>query len=278
MATAQTPSSAAAAAANSPTLLILAGKRDGKLDPLAEKAGVSHKCRVPIQGKPLLQWVLEAAGEAWPDNLIIISIHDPEVIADLPAVVALKKAGRLTICEAQAGIVESVEAAVAESGNRFPLLITTGDNVLATPESLREIHDHGIATGSGAVLAVARREDILAAHPEGQRKFYEFRDVAIANCNAYWLGNAHAMRAAEAFRQGGQFIKTRGRIAQAFGILNLIRFKLGWWSLDQIMGTLSRRFGVKITAHVYDDGAYAVDVDNQRTYDVCEELLAKRKL
>jgi molybdopterin-guanine dinucleotide biosynthesis protein A len=50
-----------------PTILILAGKRDGTLDPLAERAGVSHKCRVPIMGKPLLQWVVEAVGPAFPD-------------------------------------------------------------------------------------------------------------------------------------------------------------------------------------------------------------------
>lgn len=261
-----------------PTLLILAGKREGKLDPLAENAGVSHKCRVPIHGKPLLQWVLEAASEAWADNPILISIHDPDVIADLPAVIALKQAGRLTICAAKQGIVESVEAAVAETGNRFPLLITTGDNVLATPESLRALHDHGIASGSGAALALARREDILAAHSEAQRRFYEFSDAAIANCNTYWLGGPDAMRAAEAFRQGGQFIKTRGRIAKAFGLINLIRFKLGWWRLDQMLAALSRRFGVKTTAHIYKDGAYAVDVDNQRTYNVCEILLAKRKM
>ena len=37
-----------------PTLLILAGKRDGKLDPLAEAAGVSHKAMVPIRGKALI--------------------------------------------------------------------------------------------------------------------------------------------------------------------------------------------------------------------------------
>jgi molybdopterin-guanine dinucleotide biosynthesis protein A len=78
-----------------PTILILAGKRDGKLDPLAERAGVSHKCRVPINGKPLLEWVVEAVGPAFPDAKVFISIHDPAVVADLPAVEALAKSGRL---------------------------------------------------------------------------------------------------------------------------------------------------------------------------------------
>jgi GTP:adenosylcobinamide-phosphate guanylyltransferase len=122
-----------------PTILILAGKRDGKLDPLAERAGVSHKCRVPIGGKPLLEWVVEAVGPAFPDAKVLISIHDPAVIADLPGVAALQVSGRLTLCTAQSGIVESVEHAIAEAGGNaaFPLLITTADNVLAESEYLR---------------------------------------------------------------------------------------------------------------------------------------------
>lgn len=82
----------------SPTILILAGKRDGTLDPMAAEAGVSHKCRVPICGKALVQWVLEAAIPVYPESKILISIHDPEVIADLPGVVELKSSGRLMIC------------------------------------------------------------------------------------------------------------------------------------------------------------------------------------
>lgn len=260
-----------------PTILILAGKRDGKLDPLAEAAGVSHKCRVPIRGKPLLQWVLEGVAPAYPDSPIYVSIHDAAVIADLPAVAELTAAGRLFISEARAGIVESVEAVVEESGGRFPLLITTGDNVLVTPEVVRTLHQFGMDEGAGAVLAIAEREAILAAHPEAQRRFYEFADAAISNCNAYWLRDASALRAAEAFRQGGQFIKAKGRIAKAFGLINLIRFRLGWWSVDKAMKAISRRFGVTVRACRLEDGAYAVDVDNERTYKVAELLLEQRK-
>lgn len=262
---------------HAPTILILAGKRDGRLDPLAERAGVTHKCVVPIRGKPLIQWVLEAADGAWPDGRIIVSIHDGAVIAHLLIVERLKAAGRLEIAAAGPGIVDSVEIAVGQGGDHLPMLITTGDNVLATAQSLRELHEAGMATGAGAAIAMATREAILAAHPEGQRRFYEFKDKAISNCNAYWLRDRSAMKAAEAFRGGGQFIKARGAIAKAFGIGNLIRFRLGWWTLDSILGRLSKRFGVKIVAHFYADGALAVDVDNERTYAIAETLLASRK-
>jgi GTP:adenosylcobinamide-phosphate guanylyltransferase len=261
-----------------PTILVLAGKRDGRLDPLAQKAGVSHKCRVPIQGKPLLQWVLEAVHDAWSDNAILVSIHDPKAIDDLPIVKELIAAGRMQICEARQNIVESVEEALKVADNPYPLLITTGDNVLVTPEALREIHQSAQDQNVDALFAIAKREHIKAVHDKAQRYFYEFSDLAMANCNGYWMGNDKARHAAEPFRGGGQFIKTKGAILKAFGIINLIRFRMRWWRFDQMLAVVSKRFDVKIAAHIFDDGAYAIDVDNQRTYDIAEMLLAKRKL
>lgn len=263
---------------NVPTLLVLAGKRDGRIDPLAHQAGVSHKCRVPIQGKPLLQWVLEAARDAWSDNTILVSVHEPEAVNDLPIVQELIAAGRLQICLARHTIVESVEEALNLAEKPYPLLITTGDNVLVTPQALREIHQSALDQKADALFAIAKREDIKAVHEEAQRYFYEFSDLAMANCNGYWMGNNKAQRAAEPFRGGGQFIKTKGAILKAFGIINLIRFRMRWWRFDQMLKIISKRFGVKIAAHIFADGAYAIDVDNQRTYDIAEMLLATRKL
>lgn len=260
----------------SPTILILAGKRDGKLDPLAELAGVSHKAVVPIRGKPLIEWVLEAAEQAWPDNRILVSIHDGAVIGGLPIAGRLLASGRLRVTEAREGIVESLEAAV-ESGGPWPLLITTGDNVLVTPEALRRLHDEALVADACAALSVATREQILSAHPEGQRRFYEFKDKAISNCNAYWLRDVAALKAAESFRGGGQFIKTPGAILKAFGLWNLIGFRLKWWTLERAMANLSRRFGVKVAPVLVTDGALAVDVDNERTYKIAETLLESRK-
>lgn len=263
----------------SPTLLVLAGKRDGKLDPMAADAGVTHKCRVPICGKALLQWVLEAAIPAFPDTKILISIHDPAVIADLPGVVDLQASGRLMIFQAQIGIVESVEYAAAQSGDAsWPLMITTADNVLVTAELMRDVHAEAMAGEGDAVVVLSTREAIHAAHPEGQRRFYEFSDAGVSNCNLFWLRNVQALKAAEAFRQGGQFIKTKGRIAKAFGIVNLIRFRLGRWTMATAFRAISGALKTRVVPYMTTDGAYAVDVDNPRTYAVAEILLKQRKL
>lgn len=260
---------------NPPTLLVMAGKRDGKLDPLAERAGVSHKAVVPIGGKPLIGHVLATLERAWDDAPILVSIHDPAVIAEVEEVKRLEAAGRLAIVPAEAGIVESVEAAADRA--RFPLLITTGDNVLTTPEAVRALHRTGLDRDADAVLGLARKEDIQFAHMEGQKGFYEFKDMAISNCNLFWLRDRGALAAAEAFREGGQFFKNRDRIRKAFGLWNVIRFKLKLDTVEGAMARMSKRFGVKVVPHMFKDGSLAVDVDNERTYRVTEELLEKRR-
>src|SRR3546814_11817967 len=109
----------------------------------------------------------------------------------------------------------------------FPLLITTADNCLLTPETIAEIDREATRLGAEAGVALARREDVLAVHPEGQRRFYEFSDVAVSNCNAYWIGHRGALSAADEFRGGGQFVHKPTRVRRAFGLVNLLAFPLG---------------------------------------------------
>ena len=40
--------------------LVLAARRPGILDPLAKAVGVTHKCLAPINGRPMLERVIEA--------------------------------------------------------------------------------------------------------------------------------------------------------------------------------------------------------------------------
>jgi hypothetical protein len=132
-----------------------------------------------------------------------------------------------------------------------------------------------LAGGRDAVLALARKEDVLAAHPQGQRRFYRLRDGEFSNCNLYGLSQ-RGLRLAETFREGGQFRKNPMRLARAFGFFNLLLLRFAWVDLAGAMRRLSRRFRVRVEAVVLADGAHAIDVDNRRTYDIAAELLDRR--
>lgn len=258
---------------NTLNVLILAARRAGRLDPLAERAGVSHKCLVPVRGVPMLVRTLGIVAEAFPQARLFVSIEDPAVVGGEPAVASLRESGRLTILKAGTGLVESVTAAAAATG--FPLLITTADNVLMTPAALHRLEREARGGGADAWATLARKEDILATHPEGEIRFFRFRDGDFSNCNMFWLSNDHALKVMRAFRQGGQFSKRPARILRAFGPANMLLYLLRRHSVDQMAARLSRRFGIEMRILVMPEGRLAIDVDDERTKRVAEEILAR---
>lgn len=258
---------------DAPKILILAGRRSAAPDPLAQQFGVSHKCLVPVAGVAMIARTIAIVDAAFPDGRIFVSIEDFDIVRDEPFVRQLAASGRLTLVEAREHIVDSIIAASETTG--FPLIITTADNVLMTADALHRVAAEGREGPADALVVMARKEDILATHPDGQRRFYEFRDGGYSNCNLFWLGSEKALQAAETFRHGGQFAKRPERIIKAFGILNLIRFRLGWHSLERIFRFISKRFKVDIRPLVLREGRLAIDVDNERTHRVAEEVLAR---
>lgn len=256
------------------TAIVMAGRREGDTDPLAAAAGIGDKCVVPVAGRPMIAHVLDALAQTPQIGRIIVSVNDPAVLDDVAVARDLMAQGRLTVSRSRTNLVDSVLAAVGEA--TFPVLITTADNVLLTPAALGEFFAGAARTEAEVAVAFARRDSVIAAHPEGQRRFYRFAEDSYSNCNSYWIGNRRALDVAEVFRSGGQFAKHPLRIVQAFGLLNLLRFHYGIGTLDAAFARFSRRFEMKMHAIILSDGSVAIDVDNARTLRVAEAVLAER--
>ncbi len=257
------------------TALIMAGKRSGVLDPLAQAAGVAQKAVVPVNGVPMVERVTQAVSKVAQVGAIRIVAHEPDEIAALPTIARLIEEGRLSFAEGKFNIVDSVLSGA--EGAEFPLLITTADNCLVTPEGYTEFITKCLAANAGGAAGLARKEDVTAADPVGQKRFYEFSDGGFSNCNMYWIGSAQALSAAEVMREGGQFMKFPSRIIKAFGLMNLIRFRLGTGSKEKLFEQVSKRFGFNMVPVELSDGHYAIDVDNERTFNVTEKILKRRE-
>lgn len=257
-----------------PTVLILAGQRLGQIDPLAAKYGVEHKCLVPLLGRPLIGYVFDAVDNAFPGCRIVVSINDPRALDDEQEARPFFNAGRLTTVASATNLLESVFAST--DGVSYPLLITTGDNVLMTAHALRAFHLFALAERADGAAMFARKEDVLAAHPEGQPRFWEFRDGAFSGCNTFWMKDRDAFVVGEIFRGGGQFLKFPKRFIDAFGLANLVGFRLGLFTVDRMLARISKRFGKRVKAQIVNDGQLAIDVDTEFSHLVAQRLLRAR--
>lgn len=255
------------------TVIVLAAQRTGVVNPLAQKHGVSHKCIVPICGRPLIEHVMDVLAALPEVRKIRISV-EADVHEELDALLApyRERGVAFDFIASSENIVESVE--LASAGQTTPWIITTADNVLLSPAqfrlTLKALETHDVA------MNLAAKSDVQAIHANAQGRFYEFRDEGYANCNLYGIAGPHAMKAAEVFREGGQFMNNPGRLITAFGLFNIILFRLKLLTLQQAARRLGKRFGVNAAMLVPADGAQAVDVDNERTYEVAEMVLKQR--
>ena len=249
-------------------VIVLAAQRKGVIDPLAARFGASHKCLVPLGGEPLVAHVLRTVASHPQVASIAVSIEGE---AFEPLRQAVPDVAIMPV-EAADNITDSVILAAA--GHDGPLLITTADNALLTHGSMDAMMQ--ASATSDAAVGMATRSAVLAAHPEGQRRFYRFRDGEFSNCNLYCIGNPRALAAAEIFRGGGQFAKKAQRIVDAFGLANLLLLRLRLVGLSSGMRRISARLGLEIAPVILPDGSQAIDVDNDRTYAVVETLLARR--
>ena len=257
------------------TIILLAGQRAGVANPLAERAGVSHKCLVPIDGRPLIDHVLDTVTGFDAARAIRISV-EPEAQTEV-AKIAAAYADRgipIEFVASKRSIVGSVHAALGDDSG--PFVITTADNVLLTREGIAQVRAR--VALFDCILALARKANVLAAHPDGQRGFYRFRDDDYANCNIYAVADRKAFETgAVIFRDGGQFMSSVWRMIRAFGPINILMLRLGFYDREEAMLRLGRRLGLTIEATEFTDGSLAIDVDNERTYRVCEEILARRE-
>ena len=255
------------------TVIILAAQRTGVTNPIAARAGVSHKCLAPICGDPLIAHVLETLTSLKDIREIRIVLESDSHAAIDSVIEPFKDRGiPLTLIASEPDLVGSVMNGTC--GETGPFVITTADNVLLTPGAFDQIRKR--MTQCDVTLGVATRASVWAAHEAGQRRFYEFRDDGYANCNIYGLANANALRTVEIFRDGGQFQKNKGRMVRAFGLFNIILFLGKLVSLKRGFARLGKRFGVTIDPVVFAEGSLAIDVDNERTYAICEWILGQR--
>lgn len=252
-------------------LIVLAGRRRKGPEPLAERFGESHKCLIPLAGRPLIAHVLQT-GASHPRVASLAVCVEPEAFEPIYDVLTRQPGrGTVALVEAREDLADSVRAAA--EGWDGPLIVTTADHALLTSASIDAMVE-ALETAEVA-FALARREAVEAAHPSGQRRYLALRDGEYAVCDLYGVSGPGALRAVEVFR-GRRLDRSGRRIARATGLVGLTMALLGLETLSGAIERASRHLALAVRAVILADGSQAIDVDDDRTYAVVRDLLERR--
>ncbi len=258
-------------------VLVMAASRRGVDDPVAQLQGKSHKCLVEIDGQVMLERVLEALVDSGCFDKIHVSVDSEDILKATPVMQAWLEEGRVIFVPASGNLADSVLSAVKLIDNPLPLIITTGDNALHTPELVRDFMRQFWNGDEDASVAFTRDDVVLRDYPNSGLAFHQLKDGGFSSCNLYALRRENALSAVKIFEGGGQFGKRHMRILKAFGLMPFIIYKLKLSNMRGLVNAIGRKLGVSLAPVMLEYPYGPIDVDHKHSFDITEATLIKRR-
>lgn len=250
------------------TAVVLAGSRPGS-DPLALAFGTDLKALVPIGGKPMVRWPVEALLASDRFSQVRVLAQEPERIA-----AALPAHPRLVVERSAESIAATLEPLCFDPTVSWPLFVTTADHVLLDEGMIDEFCD--LAEPADIAIGVVERANLMARLPQSKRTWIRFRSGAYSGANLFLLSGKRALPALELWRSVEQDRKKAWALLWAFGPLNFLAAALRLRTIHQTLGRIGQRLGAKVEAVDLSDPLAAVDVDKLSDHGLVEALLAER--
>jgi len=243
------------------SVLILAGQREGGVDPLCEAAGVSHKANLPILGRPMIDYVLDALRTA--------GLRRPFHVSGLD----VSGDSQLTGAATGTGPAGSAYAAMT-SGIDYPCLITTCDHPLLTAKILESFLSQAQQSEADLCVGLAEKTIIQPAYPDVKRTYLNFADKPVSGCNLFYLANEKSLAVIEFWKQAQHLRKNPVKLAWQIGPKVLLSFLIGRLTLGGAFEHVSKRLKLNIKPVLIPIAEAAIDVDKPSDKVLVEKILA----
>jgi GTP:adenosylcobinamide-phosphate guanylyltransferase len=253
---------------NGTTAIVLAGSRPGS-DPLAAAFGTDLKALVPVGGKPMVRWPVEALLSSPRFVEVRVLAQEPERIAGV-----LSADPKLRVEKSAATIAATLEQLCFDPAVQWPLFVTTADHVLLDEEMIDEFCDLGEL--ADVAIGVVERDSLMKRLPNSRRTWIRFRSGAYSGANMFLLSGKKVLPALEMWRSIEQDRKKGWALLWAFGPVNLLAALLRLRTIHQTLDSIGRKIGAKVEAVDLSDPLACVDVDKLSDHGLVEQLLRDR--
>lgn len=244
--------------------VVLAGRRNEGV--FREVSEVANEALLPIAGRPMLSYVLDAVCGAQQVGRVVV-VGTPEIEPVLPEGVALVEAGDELIANVERGI-----AALEQS---VPVAIVTSDIPLVTPAIIDGfVAECGRRPADLHYPAIAK-ELVEAAFPGVKRTYAKLREGTYTGGNIFLV---HPRIVAATIGKLKSFVDARKSPAKMAGLLGpgfVVKMAMGALSAYEVEVKVGRMFGIRGVVVFTEYPEIGVDVDKLSDLELVGRVLAR---
>ena len=176
--------------------------------------------------------------------------------------------------QSSSGISGSIAGVAGSQQAPWPVLVTTADHPLLTPEIVT-----AFLAGSGdcdLAVGMVERRTLEASYPGNARTWLKLRDGQWTGANLFALRNANVRSALRLWSQVEQDRKRALRLFRRFGLFLFLRALTRTIGMKEGLALAGSRLGLKARLVDLPFAQAAIDVDKPSDHTQVEEIFLRR--
>jgi GTP:adenosylcobinamide-phosphate guanylyltransferase len=240
-------------------------------DPFYPLTGAMKKTMLPVAGKPMLQWVIEAIDQADAvAGIVVAGLDEPLWFKTNKPISTLPDGGGM-LTNIRHGLDSLRQEAAAD---QF-VLLASGDIPLITPQIVDWRVSGALEIGAEINYAVVTMETMEARFPQSQRSYVRLRDMRVCGGDLNVIRTSVAAEH-ELWERIIQARKSAWRQVSLLGYDFLLLLLFRRISLQAAGEKVSRRLGIYGVGTVSPYAELAMDIDKPAHLEIVEGALQTR--
>jgi GTP:adenosylcobinamide-phosphate guanylyltransferase len=254
--------------------IVTAGGIPRPEDPLYTYSHGDSKALIDIAGKPMIQWVLDALGDAkHVDNVIVIGLSPKSGVTCKKPIYFLSNQGRM-LANIVTGVNKSLEL---DKKNKY-VLIVSSDIPTIKPEMVDWLVDTCMETKDDLYYGVCSRELMETRFPDSKRTYTHLKGMDVCGAD---MNISHVRMATEHLDMWEELIGNRKsplKQASIIGYGTLFSLFLRQLTLEDAVARVSARIGIKARAIMWPYAEPCMDIDKPHQLELLRADLEQEQI
>jgi len=255
--------------------IVTAGGISRPDDPLYAITGIEKKALIPLTGKPMVGWVLEAlAGSELVENIVIVGLRPDEAPPgdQVP----------LHFVKAVGSMIDNIMAALDQLKKINPaaqkILLVSSDIPLITAESVRGFVAECGSLEADIYYAIVEEKTMEASFPNSRRTFVPFKGGRYSGGDLFLVDVAVPDKTdLDLFRGLTSSRKNYWQQARLLGFGFIIRFLLRQMSVEDAAKRAKKILNLEARGVDTRYPELGMDLDKPHQYEMIKTILEKRQ-